>query len=72
MHTEKGKLFVLSVYLCPGKIATPLLSNFVIYPLYFTAYIYCDVTSQLFKSKGGGALDPKNQTYTTMLSGRKL
>ena len=31
-----------------------------IYTLCFTAYIYCDVTSQLFSRKGGEASDPKN------------
>ena len=43
-----------------GQGSTPLLTNFVIYPLCFTAYTFCDVTSQLFSLKGGGASDPKN------------
>ena len=37
----------------------------VIYPLCFTAYTFCNVTSQLFSLKGGGASDKKNQTSTT-------
>ena len=44
--------------------STPL-TNFVTYPLCFTAYINCDVTSQLASLKGGGALYPKNQAHTT-------
>ena len=42
-----------------GSIST--LTNFVIYPLCFTGYSFCDVTSQLTSLKGGGASDPKNQ-----------
>ena len=37
----------------------PPLTNFVIYPLCFTAYTLCDVTPQLFSLKGGGALIQK-------------
>ena len=51
-------------YLWQSKV-TPPLTNFVIYPLCFTAYTYCDVTSQLFSLKGGGASNPKTQTLTT-------
>ena len=40
--------------------STPSLTNFVIYPLCFTGYTFCDVMSQLFSLKGGGASDPKN------------
>ena len=55
MFTKKRKQFVLSVYL-----VAPPLNNFVIYPLCFTAYTYCDVMSQLSSLKGRGASDPKN------------
>ena len=47
--------------------STPPLTNFIIYPLCFTAYTFCDVTSQLSSLKGGGALDQKTQTYTIMM-----
>ena len=59
VYTEKGKPFVLSVYLCQGKVAPPL-TNLVTYPLCFTGYINCDVTSQLASLNGGGALASKN------------
>ena len=40
--------------------STPLLTNLFTYPLCFTVYTFCDVTSQLFSLKGGGASEPKN------------
>ena len=66
MYTKEGKPFVLSPYMWQGKVAPhPPLTNFVIYPLCFTAYAFCDVTSQLFSLKGGGASDQKTHTSTT-------
>ena len=67
MYTKKGKPFVLSRYLWQGKVAPPL-TSFVIYPICFTAYTFCDLTSQLFSLKVGGASDPKKQTLALLLS----
>ena len=44
------------------------LTNFVTYAQCFTAYTFCDVTSQLLSLKGGGASDPKKQNLTTQQS----
>ena len=43
-----------------GSTPSPSLTNLFTCPLCFTAYTFCDVTSQLFSLKGGGSLDPKN------------
>ena len=44
---------------------TPPFTNFLTYPLCFNAFTFCEVTSQLFSLKWGGASDPKSQTLTT-------
>ena len=40
-----------------GQGSTPSLTNYITYPLCFTAYIIFDVSSQLSSLKGGGASD---------------
>ena len=63
-YTRKGKIFPSPFAYLHRKVA-PLLTIFVIYPLCSLSAFCSDVTSQLFSREGGGASDPKKQTYTT-------
>ena len=57
---------MLSCYLWQGKVAPPL-TNFVIYPVSFTAYTFCNVTPSWLAWKGEEHRIQKTQNSTTDL-----